>query len=694
MEKNSENLVFLYENGKYSYGVITIEDKNSHVSGTDIRSFGEKGIIEKNLLQEDIVIAFESEEEKEEILKVVPKGFYTTINEKDIIIEFEKEEISAPLYVNEYHNGGYFRSSESHYSCKKEESKTIEATLKNPELTKRILDFQADIYKIKSLIYPDLYNDKYDASRSIRDYLIWLVQTGQAEILEGRNNIHTYDPFSKESSSNTSMLTPGECFKALQTGRDRYTFTCRFQEQTYDVSFSDADSFSYREDFGGLEDFFEEYVSKLKESGEYYLPETEIPRYKAPKVGTKIIKVDEDRYFVADREKIYTQLFGTPIFEDSFILTDDKSIVYGLGEQEMFSDMMHTKVKDSDHIETETFIGYNDNQIMFIQDRGKSYDRKLLSSESIQRFEREDAEHPVTMFSVGDTVGFIDGKKVRISDEMGKISTFEIEEDIKSIDIQSGYVLINGNILCCGARYKEKSWASEEKIVPFCSKINNPKRIEKFMEDSTTIQQNSFIENENGCFFIEGLTEEEKLRLYKENGFSELYEKLESTIIVRQEAQREEERKKEEARNKTNEYLEGKVLSLCHLRKRWSPRGEIIEADDVEFVKNDNAVVLFEREEKGWGYGPVHEAGIINVTEARKRTREKKLHLDVPEDVMGIIIGKQGSNINAVTSILREKGIDLSRIILHPKSREEIKITLESIEKAIREQKCQSYDEQ
>jgi transcription antitermination factor NusA-like protein len=90
----------------------------------------------------------------------------------------------------------------------------------------------------------------------------------------------------------------------------------------------------------------------------------------------------------------------------------------------------------------------------------------------------------------------------------------------------------------------------------------------------------------------------------------------------------------------------------------------------------------------------VYEAGIINVAEARKRTREGKLHLDVPEDEMGMIIGRQGSNINAVTNILREKGIDLSKIILHPKSREEIKITLESIEKAVREQRNQSHDEQ
>lgn len=690
-----EKPVFLYDanNGNYSYGTISIQDKNNHVSGTDIRSFGESGIIENNLLQENIIVNFQSEDEKEQILSIIPKGFYAKVNGNNIIIEFEKEEITAPVYVNEYHDGGYYRRSQSHYSCKKKEDKTLQVTLKTPELSKRILDFNASLYKIKSSIYPELYNDKYDASRSKSAYLVWLIQTGQAEIIRGRNNIYIYDPWSKTHSSDTSILTPEECLAGLQSGRDSYSFTCKFQNQTYDVSISDADSYTYTEDFGGLEKLFEQYVSELKESGEYYLPGTEIPRFRAPKVGTKIIKIDEDKYIVANRAQIYSQLSGTPIFNDSFILTNDNSIVYGSGEQEKFLDMMHTKFKGSDHIETETFMGYNDNQIMFIHDKRKSYDRRTVSENAIQRFDREDSEHPVSMFSVGDTIGFVDGSKVRLSDEKGKLSTFEIEEEIQSIEVQNGYVLINGSILCCGARYKGKSWSRDEKIAPFCKKISNPKRIEVFMQESNSIQQSSFIENENGCFFTEGLTEEEKLRLYQENGFSELYEKLESTIIARQEAQKEEERRIEEAKNKTNEYLEGKVLSLCHLRKRSSRRGEIIEADNVEFVENDDAVVLYEKEEKGWGYGPVYDTGIIYVPEAKKRTKGGKLHLDVPEDLMGMIIGRQGANINSVTAILKEKGIDLSRIILHPKSREEIKITIDSIEKAIKEQRAQSHEE-
>ena len=149
----------------------------------------------------------------------------------------------------------------------------------------------------------NLYNDKYDASRSMKDYLIWLIQTGQAEILQGRNNIHTYNPFSQKHSSDTSILTPEECLRVLQSDRDRYTFQCKFQDKVYDISFGDSASYYYRGECGGL-----------KESGEYYLPETEIPRYTAPKIGTKIIKVDEENYIVADRKEVYTQLSGEPIF--------------------------------------------------------------------------------------------------------------------------------------------------------------------------------------------------------------------------------------------------------------------------------------------------------------------------------------------------------------------------------------------
>ena len=101
---------------------------------------------------------------------------------------------------------------------------------------------------------------------------------------------------------------------------------------------------------------------------------------------------------------------------------------------------------------------------------------------------------------------------------------------------------------------------------------------------------------------------------------------------------------------------------------------------------------MYKKKKKGWGYGPVYESGIINISEAKKRIRGGKLHLDVPKEAIGKIIGREGYNINKTTKELQEKGLDLSKIILHPKSKEEIKITLEKIENAIKKQKEQERE--
>ena len=78
------------------------------------------------------------------------------------------------------------------------------------------------------------------------------------------------------------------------------------------------------------------------------------------------------------------------------------------------------------------------------------------------------------MFSVGDTDGFVDGNKVRLSNGRGELSTFELEEKIESIEVQNGYVLINGSILCCGTRGEEKyNWLdyTRAEITPLCKKL-------------------------------------------------------------------------------------------------------------------------------------------------------------------------------------------------------------------------------
>ena len=103
-DNDSEELAFLYEGNGLKYGHIRIE--------------GKSGKIDNNLLQDNIVIYFESEDEKEQILKLIPDGFYANVFGNKIIIEFKKEEITAPVYKIKIPSGGYFKpySKANYYS--------------------------------------------------------------------------------------------------------------------------------------------------------------------------------------------------------------------------------------------------------------------------------------------------------------------------------------------------------------------------------------------------------------------------------------------------------------------------------------------------------------------------------------------------------------------------------------------------
>ena len=262
------------------------------------------------------------------------------------------------------------------------------------------------------------------------------------------------------------------------------------------------------------------------------------------------------------------------------------------------------------------------------------------------------------------------------SDE--SVIDYNRKEKIETIDTYGNCIVINGsNIILIDQNNKDN-------LVSIFENVENFKN-----ENFENLSSKDFIENDNGCFCIVGLSEEEKLKLYKEKGFTKLYEELIEEIDKR----KEEEKAKEEKINKVNDYLEGKVFSLCHIRKRSGFPQTIVEADNIEFVENDNTVKLYEIQCSGWSYGTVYETGIINVEEAKKNTKMGKLHLDIPEEHMGKIIGHKGSNINAVTEQLRQKGVDVSKIILHPKSKEEIKITLEKIEEAVKKQRSQTFED-
>lgn len=107
---------------------------------------------------------------------------------------------------------------------------------------------------------------------------------------------------------------------------------------------------------------------------------------------------------------------------------------------------------------------------------------------------------------------------------------------------------------------------------------------------------------------------------------------------------------------------------------------------------DENVQALYGIQEKGWR-GHAYKGLIINVEMAKKLAQKGKLHFNVPEEAMGKIIGRQGSNIQYVTEKLRKKGVNVSKIILHPKTKEEMSITLDTIKENIQKNKNNSYDE-
>ena len=88
------------------------------------------------------------------------------------------------------------------------------------------------------------------------------------------------------------------------------------------------------------------------------------------------------------------------------------------------------------------------------------------------------------------------------------------------------------------------------------------------------------------------------------------------------------------------------------------------------------------------------DVGYIDIEKAKSLARNGKLHINLPEEYMGKMIGAKGSNIKRLQEVLGQIIGDESalRIILHTKTKEEVEIKLAQIQKAIDEQKAQTHE--
>ncbi|MEG0873442.1 MAG: KH domain-containing protein [Clostridia bacterium] len=87
--------------------------------------------------------------------------------------------------------------------------------------------------------------------------------------------------------------------------------------------------------------------------------------------------------------------------------------------------------------------------------------------------------------------------------------------------------------------------------------------------------------------------------------------------------------------------------------------------------------------------GHTEAVGYIDIARAEESLKNGKIHMAVPEEYMGIMIGKGGQNINRIQEKLVDMGVSDSRIkvILHPQLKEKSNIKLEEIDSAIQKEK-------
>ncbi len=206
------------------------------------------GIIE-NLLQDNVKIEFDTEEEKEKILEILPNEFQAQVEGNEIIISFEEEEIEAPVYSK----------GRGRYLDKINSMGKIKASIKTPELTRKIADFKSKVHQVKAEIYKadtERYNrGKIIATSSILKFFHWLNKTGEIEIL------------------NEKMLGDGD-YDYYFTLKSDYKY--KDEEEIHNIYGKENEEKTYGDRILGM---YKEHIEKLKESGEYYIEGSLVPKY-------------------------------------------------------------------------------------------------------------------------------------------------------------------------------------------------------------------------------------------------------------------------------------------------------------------------------------------------------------------------------------------------------------------------------
>ena len=268
-KKILEENVFLKRSydGYMQYGLLELIDRRD--GHTNVI-----GKIRENLLQEDIVINYNDDIEKLRIFEVIPKEFYyhTNMELQKIYINFKRHPIKARLFVNREYVAKIYKF----FSCFDEETEiTLQVTLKSEELTQKIMEMKRKILEIKKEFYPHKYMSKYQASKNVKNYIIWLMENYKVEVLT-ENDLPEYMQNLRRYYDNSDIEMYTNCLKEKV---ENYQFSFKYDEKIFTVVIGSRKTGDYFENFGGFEIYFEKFVENLKAQNDYYVKGTKTPKY-------------------------------------------------------------------------------------------------------------------------------------------------------------------------------------------------------------------------------------------------------------------------------------------------------------------------------------------------------------------------------------------------------------------------------
>ena len=268
-KKILENNVFLKRSydGYMQYGLLELIDKRQNHTNVI-------GKIKENMLQEDIIVSYDDELEKLKILECIPKDFYYRVNMElqKIYISFKRQTIKARLFVNREYVAKIYKF----LTCFDEEQEiTMQVTLKSERLTKDILIMQRKILEVKKSFFPKKYMTKYQASRDVKSYLIWLMENYMVEIVDV-SELSEYMQNLRKYYNNSDIEMYTSCLRQKLEG---YQFSFKYDEKVFKIVIGSRKTGDYFEDFGGFEEYFDKFVENLKAQNDYYIEGTNTPKY-------------------------------------------------------------------------------------------------------------------------------------------------------------------------------------------------------------------------------------------------------------------------------------------------------------------------------------------------------------------------------------------------------------------------------